>query len=619
MSMDGRYSARSQDGDAVMSMDGRYIAKSRETIIVKIMIMKKIIDFKILLILVCSLTSVVSYADEKAAAKEKKPAAKSEVKEQAVAPAIKDLPAAPTLKDLAEKQKAEEAVFKKLAEAPVAGPYDEFNRSTPRSSLIALALSVKEENYERAVNYLDLRNLPFSLDEDMDGEALVRKLIIVANRAMVIDLEDLSDDPLGHKDDGLPGYRDRVTTLKTKAGPVDILMQRVPRGDGVSIWKISNATVAMIPQLDKEFGYGIIGNKLSSIFPHYIIFGFEVWQIVMLMGLLLIGYLVAFVTTFVVIKLLHKSKHFNRQRIQKFIVGPLRFLIMVLIFRAGFDLIAPSLAARALFEARTFLVIAIYWVLLGVVDVVMSRLADRMKRNGQNDAVVLLKPASTGIKLVVALLALLSWMDNLGYQVTTILAGLGVGGIAVALAAQKSMENLIGSITIYASQPVHVGDFCKFGDTLGTIEEIGLRATQMRTLGRTVVHIPNAMFASGKIENLTQRDKILYRTRLRLSYNDSPDQVKQVLAKIREMIAQHEYIDDENSRVRFLEFGEYAQELELYIYIKTSDFSEYLEHREDINLKINDIIESAGAKFALPTTNVNLAQVSESPLISPPT
>ena len=235
------------------------------------MIMKKIIKSGIIFVLACLLISGVSYAAETAAAKEKKQAAEPEVKEQpaepevkeqTVAPAIKDLPAAPTVKDLAEKQKAEEEVFKKLVEAPVSGPYDEHNRSTPRSTLIAFALAVKEKDLERAVNYLDLRNLPFSLDEDMDGQDLVKKLVIVAKRAMVIDFEELSDDPLGHKDDGLPGYRDRITTLKTKTGTVDILMQRVPRGDGVSIWKISNATVALIPELDKEFGYGNIGNKL---------------------------------------------------------------------------------------------------------------------------------------------------------------------------------------------------------------------------------------------------------------------------------------------------------------------------------------------------------------------
>lgn len=134
-----------------------------------------------------------------------------------------------------------------------------------------------------------------------------------------------------------------------------------------------------------------------------------------------------------------------------------------------------------------------------------------------------------------------------------------------------------------------------------------------------MVHIPNAMFASGKIENLTQRDKILYRTRLRLSFNDTPAQVKQVLVKIRELIDQHESIDAESSRVRFLEFGEYAQELELYIYIKTQDFSEYLEHREDINLRLTDIVEAAGAHLTVPVKNIDLTQSSESPLVSPAT
>ena len=262
---------------------------------------------------------------------------------------------------------------------------------------------------------------------------------------------------------------------------------------------------------------------------------------------------------------------------------------------------ASDVYKRQVYEAKTFLILAVYWVLLGVVDVVIYRLADRMKRNGQEDAVVLLRPASTGIKLVITLLAVITWMDNLGYEVTTIIAGLGVGGIAVALAAQKSLENLIGSITIYTSQPVHVGDFCKFEDTLGVVDEIGLRATQLRTLSRTVVHIPNALFSSGKIENLTQREKILYRTMLRLSFDVSPDQVRLVLAGLREIIEQHEFIDEADSRIRFLEYGEYAQELELYVYIKTTVFAEYLEHREDINLKINDIIEAAGVKLVVPT------------------
>jgi len=559
------------------------------------------------------MVSGVSYAAAATAPEKKQPSAVTETTEQPVAaPAIKDLPAAPSLKELAEKQKADEEALKKLIEAPVAGPYDEYNRSTPRSSLIALSLAIREQDYERAVNHFDFRNLPFTLVEEIDSIDLVKKLVIVAKRAMRIDFEDLSDDPLGHQDDGLPAYRDRITTLKTKQGPVEILIQRVPRGDGEFIWKISNATVAMIPALDAEFGFGIIGNKLSHIFPHYVIFGFEVWQIVMLLGLLIIGYVVAFVMTFVIVQILQINERFNKQRLQQFVVGPLRFLIMILFFRATFDMIAPSLVARALFDAKTFLIIAILWIMIGAIDLFIGRLADHMKRSGQRDAVVLLKPAATGVKFTIVLVAIVSWMDNLGYEVTTILAGLGVGGVAFALGAQKSMENLIGSVTIYLSQPVRVGDFCKFGDTLGTVEEIGLRATQLRTLGRTVVSIPNAAFAAGVIENLTQRDKILYRTRLRLSYNDTSVQVRQVLTKLRELIDQHEHIDEEKSRVRFLEFGEYAQELELYVYIKTMDFAEYLEQVEDINLRINDIIESAGAHLTVPVRDINVNQSIES-------
>jgi len=162
---------------------------------------------------------------------------------------------------------------------------------------------------------------------------------------------------------------------------------------------------------------------------------------------------------------------------------------------------------------------------------------------------------------------------------------------------------------------VHVGDFCRFGNTLGVVEEIGLRATQLRTLERTVVHIPNAKFSTDIIENLTQRDKILYRTRLRLSLQTTAKQMQDVLAGIRQLIEDNENIDEESSRVRFLDFGEYAQEIELYVYIKTRDFVEYLQYREDINLSIASIIESSGTQLVVPTRTTYF-EGSASPIIS---
>lgn len=516
-----------------------------------------------------------------------------------------------TVKELAEKSQAAEEVIKALEEAPVSGPYDEHNRSTPRASILGLAKAIKTKDYEHATNFLDLRNLAFSDEQknkNLDAQSLVKKLSIVASRAMKIDIEDLSDDPLGHKNDGLPSYRDRITSMNTNNGPVDILIQRVPRGDGVFIWKISNATVALIPELSDEFGYGVIGESLSSILPSYMIGGFEIWQIVLLLILAVIGFSLAYITTLLLVAFLQKHQNYNKQRLQRFIVGPVRLLILVIFMRATFDLIAPTLVMQAIFETKTILILTVLWVMLGVIDFVIYRLADRMKRHGQDDGVVLLKPASTTLKIMIILTAAISWIDNLGFEVTALIAGLGVGGIAVALAAQKSLEDLIGAIIIYVSRPVRVGDFCKFGNTVGTVEEIGLRATQLRTLARSVVHIPNSKFASSEIENLTQRDKILYRTRLNLSYDTTADQVRKVLNNLRQLINQKDYIDSENSRVRFIEFGDYAQELELYIYIKTTEFSEYLEYREDINLHISDIVESANTRLVIQTKAVELNQ-----------
>jgi len=505
----------------------------------------------------------------------------------------------PTLKQIVEKADTEKIVVEKIETTPAKGPPDEYGRTTPRSSTLGLARALSDMDFDTAVHYMDLRNLPFTKDEAA-GPDLARQLLIVADRSMIIDYEAISDDPDGHADDGLPSYRDRITTIKTSEGQVDILMQKVPRGDGVFIWKLSNATVALIPALDREYGYGPIGDRLSLLFPNYSVLGLELWQWGMVLVLLVAGYLFAYVITWLLFQLIRLQKNLRLERAKRFVTGPLRILITVLIFRSTFDLIAPTLVARALFEASTFLIIAVIWVLLGLVDLVMYGVAERMKRLGHADAVVLLRPATTAIKLTLIFIGIVTWLDNIGYEVTTLLAGLGVGGIAIAFAAQRTLENLLGSIMIYSSQPVHVGDFCKFGGTLGVVEEIGLRATQLRTLERTVVHVPNAKFSTDIIENLTQRDKILYRTRLRLSLQTTAKQMQAVLDGMRELINRYEMIDAESSRVRFLEFGEYSQEIELYVYIKTRDFVEYLEQREAINLSITEVIESSGTQLVVP-------------------
>ena len=214
---------------------------------------------------------------------------------------------------------------------------------------------------------------------------------------------------------------------------------------------------------------------------------------------------------------------------------------------------------------------------------------------------VLLQPLRNLVRIVVVLIAAIVWLGNIDYNVTGILTGLGVGGIAVALAAQKSIENLIGAVTLLFSQPVRVGEFCRFGNSVGTVEEIGLRSTRVRTLDRTLMSIPNAEFANLHIDNFSKREKIWYHPRLRLRYETTPDQIRYILVEVRKLLYSHPKVLTDPARIRFVEFGPYSLDLEIFAYVDVTDFGEYLEIAEDLNLRIMEVVKEAGSSFAVPT------------------
>jgi small-conductance mechanosensitive channel len=201
---------------------------------------------------------------------------------------------------------------------------------------------------------------------------------------------------------------------------------------------------------------------------------------------------------------------------------------------------------------------------------------------------------------VITLIAVMALQD-LGVPVTGLIAGLGVGGFAIALAAQSMIGDFIGGIILYSDQPVRVGDFCKFGDRRGVVEDVGLRSVKIRTLDRTVVTVPNADFARLELENLTERDRVRLRENLRLAYETTREQLQNLLGDLESMLRDHERIANEPLRVRFIGFREYYLEIELSAYALTNAWPEFLEIREDVLLKVMEIVERSGIRLALPT------------------
>jgi MscS family membrane protein len=506
-------------------------------------------------------------------------------------------PRQPSLKELIDKKSGP----KIEPEGTMAGiPDDPLGRGTPRSSVRGFLSSARDRNYVQAAEYLDLRNLPPDLSEKQ-GPELARQLRIVLDRTLWIDLELLSTNPEGEQHDNLPVLRERIGSIVAEGKTYELFLQRVPRGDGVYIWKLADVTVGEIPELYQQFGYG----RLEQIFPAWLfdvsILGINLWLWVAVICIAIVLYPIAMLLTRLVALILHLVKPDLAEQFVRLFSSPVSLLIWTVLVRSTADFVGSSIALRALGQARTVQVIALAWLLMRLVDFFAQRAATNLEKKGLGASRVLLIPVAKLVKFVALAGAVLLWLDNAGYKVTTLLAGLSISGVAVALASQKSLENIFGAVTLFTSRPVKVGDFCRFGDQVGTIEEIGLRATRIRTLDRSIITISNAEFANMHLENLSERDRFWYHPALQLRYETTPDQLRYILVEVRKMLYAHPKVLSEPLHVRFKGFGAYSLDIAVFAYIGVTDYTESLEIAEDLNLRIMDIVAAAGSDFAFPS------------------
>lgn len=504
----------------------------------------------------------------------------------------------------------QEAPVEAAAPAP-APPADPYGRSTPRGALEGYIKAVSREDYHRATEYLDLEALPVSkrLQSQRIAKILQQTLDQSGNVPPPV---MLSADPLGQLDDGLEPNVEKVGSLTIGQEKVPLLLKRIGK-DEQAFWVISAQTLNKLPHNVRDEGSVAINQLIPSALVEIKWNGVPVghWIALVILGL------VAYSSSHMILSVLASSSSLLLRRrvrnhpegLMRAFIAPLALFIATWLFALGAQWIGISIIARHTLAQMVTIAtwFSVVWLVWRLIDITATVAENRMASSSRFGALSAVRLLRRGSRVFTVALGILVGLYMAGVDVTTGLAAIGIGGIAVALAAQKAMENLVGSATLVLDQAVRIGDFCKVGDTLGTIEQIGMRSTRIRTLDRTLVTIPNADFSAQKIENFAHRDRFLYRPVLRLRYQTRPEQIRYLLATLQDIISSHPQIDPDPARVCFLGFGEQSQDIDIFAYIHAEDYNEFLQIQQSLNLDIADALAHCGAEFASAGKTVYLA------------
>ncbi|MDI3285050.1 mechanosensitive ion channel family protein [Polyangium sp. 15x6] len=267
------------------------------------------------------------------------------------------------------------------------------------------------------------------------------------------------------------------------------------------------------------------------------------------------------------------------------------------------------------------LVASLLWGLFGLLDVLAHRVGARIAKAGdtkdRGGALSLVAISTKAAKVLLVVFGFILVLGQLGLNVTGIIAGLGIGGIAVALASQKTLENLFGSFTIGVDRPLHIGDFVKVDDLVGTVEQIGLRSTRIRTLDRTLVTMPNGRLSDMRIENYSARDRLRLHAKIGLVYSTRPAAVRRIVEEMRSYLAERPGIYPDAINVNFIGFGDSALTLEVMVWLDSREWTEFTVWREEVLLGLMEIVEKNGSALAFPTQTIHVASYPSPPQQGP--
>jgi MscS family membrane protein len=492
---------------------------------------------------------------------------------------------------------------------------DPLGRTTPQSTLLRFLEAAQRENYPLASRYLQSRRGRASTGED---EELVKQLNTLLNRKFVGRLDSVSNDPAGSLKDGfLPDY-EKAGEIQIGGQVVSLMIVRADDPHAGRIWLISADTLKQIPELAELDQISKWESRLPQPLIENQFLRMPLWQWIAVVVLYPIALAAAWLATltlklggyplFWLVELVRKKRVRRRPLLAG--PGPITLLLMLYLHYQLVGALGIPLLYRQYYRQVVGIPLAIGlgWLLYRLTDLLASRIVARLTSSRLAAANSILPLGRLVIKVGLFTLVGLIILNSIGFNVGTALAGIGIGGLALGLGAQKTLENFFGGVSVLSDHAFSVGDLCKIGEYTGTVEDIGLRSTRIRTVGRTIASIPNGYVAAANLENYTRRDKILFKHIIGLRYETSADQLRYLLAEIRKLLYQHACVESPTARVRLVGFGTNSIDLEIFAYVLSTEYVEFLGIQEDLLLRIFALVESAGSGLAFPSQTLYVSR-----------
>jgi len=485
-------------------------------------------------------------------------------------------------------------------------PEDVLGRSTPRGTVLGFLLAERKEDHGAAVQYLNTR---------LRGEAavtLAHQLYVVLDRGLPARLSQLSDRPEGSLPFPTRPDEDLVGTIGGDGG-TDIVVQRVERKGIGSLWLFSSKTLAAVPDLYEDANAIAVENVIPGFLTETRIGRVPLFELVAVFVGLPLLYLIPTLLNRLLSPVVGRVRRHVRKNADlpnpQALPQPVRLLLMAFTIHWALSKVSLPLLARQFWSgaATVIMTAACVWILIlfnGAVENVIRR---RLAHVEQSGATSVLRLGRRAVDLLWLVAGILACLNHFGVNLTAALAGLGVGGIAVALAAQKTLENVIGGISVIFDQTVRVGDRVKVCDKDGFVEDIGLRSTRIRTDARTVISVPNGQLAMVILENVSLRDKFWFRHVLRLRYETSAPTMRATLDGVETYLAHDTRVEHDSVRVRFIRFAASSLDVEIVAYIFAGDWAQFLETQQELLLDIMENVQRAGASMAFRSPTVYLA------------